>query len=106
MQATPHAPQLAGSVCKATQALLQLVRPAPALAAHVRTHAPFMQLGVAAGQECPQEPQFPGSALRFVQVPSQLVSGEQALASIAIDPSNAVDASPFASTTVLSGIPA
>ncbi len=100
VQATAHAPQLAGSVCKAMQALLQLVSVAPALAAHVSTHAPFMQLGVAAGQECPQEPQFPGSALRLVQVPSQLVNGEQPLASID------VDASPFASIAVLSGTPA
>jgi hypothetical protein len=64
-----------------------------------------MQLGVAAGQECPQEPQFPGSELRLVQVPPQLVSGEQLLASVAADPSTAVAASPFASTTVLSGTP-
>jgi hypothetical protein len=40
-----------------------------------------------------------------LQVPSQLVNGEQLLASIAIDPSMAVAASPFASTIVLSGTP-
>jgi hypothetical protein len=105
VHATPHVPQLAGSVCKATQALLQLVRVTPALAAHVSTQAPFMQLGVAAGQECPHEPQFPGSELRLVQVPPQLVNGEQLLASVAVDPSTATDASPLASTSVLSGTP-
>jgi hypothetical protein len=57
-----------------------------------------MQLGVAAGQERPQEPQLPGSSLRFVQVPSQLASGEQLLPSIDV-----IDASPLASILVLTG---
>jgi RNA polymerase sigma factor (sigma-70 family) len=99
VQAAPHAPQLAGSVCKSTQALLQLVRVESASAVHVSTHAPLMQLGVAAGQECPQEPQLPGSSLRLVQVPSQLASGEQ------LPPSMAVDTTPLPSGRVLSGRP-
>jgi hypothetical protein len=60
-----QAPQLSTSLLVFTQALLQLVVPAP----HDTVHAPPEQSGVVAAQTVPHIPQFSGSVWVGVQTP-------------------------------------
>jgi hypothetical protein len=77
VHAVPQAPQFIGSVCKSTHAFLQFVSGGPESVAHVCTHVPSKQLGVAAGHLAPHRPQFAGSVFVFTQAFAQAARGEQ-----------------------------
>jgi hypothetical protein len=71
VQVVPHAPQLFGSKCAATQMPLQSMVFAP----HESAQAPLLQTELAPHVE-PHVPQFFGSSSGFTQTPLQLISGE------------------------------
>jgi hypothetical protein len=70
-QTRSHVPQWFASVCVLTHSPLQFVKPL----AHLKSHFPPVQTGVAfagAVQAVPQAPQFAGSVLVSAQEPLQL----------------------------------
>jgi hypothetical protein len=79
MQALPHIPQFAASVCRFTQVELQAIIPPPQLSPGIR-HAPAIQLCPVA-QAVPHVPQFLASVWVLTQTPLQTIDGaEQAAA--------------------------